>query len=198
MKKFIFIFFFILFLVLIINNSCEDKKEELIIYIQPFDDFPNNYLSHVKKELKKYYNKIEVKKSIPIPKNAFSKFSLRYRADTLIQFLSNETKNGHKTIGLTNKDICTKKGQYTDWGIFGLGYCPGKSCVVSSFRLTQINIKEQLFKVVIHELGHTFSLPHCPNKSCFMRDAEGGNPLNEETSFCTKCTKVLKENDWKL
>ncbi len=192
------LFLFLLFVGLFLNNSCVQNKEELFIYIQPFDDFPKNNLNYVVKELKKYYDKIEVKKPIPIPKNSLSKLTYRYRADSIIQFLSNETKSGHKTIGLTQKDICTKKGQYTDWGIFGLGYCPGKSCVVSTFRLTKINLKEQLFKVVIHELGHTFSLPHCPNKTCFMRDAEGGNPLNEETSFCPKCKEVLIEAGWKF
>jgi archaemetzincin len=29
-----------------------------------------------------------------------------------------------------------------------------------------------------------------------MRDAEGGNPLDEEKDFCKNCTKFLKNNGW--
>lgn len=54
----------------------------------------------------------------------------------------------------------------------------------------------QLFKVAIHELGHTEGLPHCPVKSCFMRDSEGRNPTNEEKEFYPKCKKQLIDKGW--
>lgn len=38
-------------------------------------------------------------------------------------------------IGITQKDISTSKGQYADWGIMGLAYRPGNSCVASYYRL---------------------------------------------------------------
>lgn len=69
----------------------------------------------------------------------------------------------------------------------GLGYCPGKACVASSFRLSPQKRQQQFFKVAIHELGHTQGLAHCAIKTCLMRDAEGGNHLDEETDFCQKC-----------
>jgi archaemetzincin len=80
----------------------------------------------------------------------------------------------------------------------GLGFCPGNVCVASTFRLSKKNLKEQFYKVAIHELGHTQGLPHCEDKSCFMRDAEGGNPLNEEHGFCEVCKLFLKSKGWEL
>jgi archaemetzincin len=35
-------------------------------------------------------------------------------------------------------------------------------------------------------------------KTCFMRDAEGGNPLNEEKEFCSTCKSFLVKKGWRL
>jgi archaemetzincin len=80
----------------------------------------------------------------------------------------------------------------------GLGYRPGKSCVVSDFRLSCKNKNEQCYKLVLHELGHTAGLPHCKVKTCLMRDAKGGNPFDQEKSFCGECKSFLKSKGWKL
>ena len=104
---------------------------------------------------------------------------------------------------MTNKDISTKKGKDPDYGIMGLGFCPGKSCIASTFRLNGKNKNEKLFKVAIHELGHTQGLAktntkHCPEKVCLMRDAEGKDHLNELKYFCSKCRPILINAGWEL
>jgi archaemetzincin len=78
----------------------------------------------------------------------------------------------------------------------GFGYCPGDACIASTFRLSKSEKLMQLFKAAIHELGHTHGLPHCSVQSCFMRDAEGGNPINEEKEFCSGCKKFLADRGW--
>ncbi len=171
--------------------------EAITIEIQPFEDLPDSYLTYVEMELKKIYDRVEVKPRIELPKKAFNK-RLRYRADTIIEYLSQITINHHLKMGLTSKDISCTNGKYPDWGVMGLGYCPGKSCVASSFRLDKTKVKEQLFKVAIHELGHTQGLPHCPVKTCFMRDAKGKNNTDEEKEFCVKCKAVLVKAGWNL
>jgi archaemetzincin len=55
---------------------------------------------------------------------------------------------------------------------------------------------EKLFKVAIHELGHTQGLKHCPVNDCLMRDAEGKDHLDEEKDFCKKCKAVLINAGW--
>jgi archaemetzincin len=114
----------------------------------------------------------------------------------LIDFLGKHTPNGHVSIGITHKDISATKDEYADWGVMGLGFCPGNACVVSTFRLSKAEKQEQLFKVAIHELGHTQGLPHCEEKTCFMRDAEGGNPTGEEKEFCPHCKDYLLKKGW--
>lgn len=144
------------------------------------------------------YSDIEIKKSIPFPRQAWYAPRKRYRADSLIKYLSTITPEGHLTIGLTTKDISTTNGNIKDWGIMGLGYCPGRSCVASTFRLDKTKRLEQLLKVSIHELGHTQGMPHCPVKTCYMQDAEGKNKMDTETEFCPNCKSVLVKAGWAL
>lgn len=187
--------------------SCSEKKNvvkekaakpAITILIQPFKDIQPESIEKVTEGIKKVYPNVKVLDVIDFPENAYYKGRNRYRADSIIKFLNNKTKEGFVTIGLTSKDISATRGKIKDFGIMGLGYRPGKACVASNFRLSKENREEQFYKIAIHELGHTQGLPHCPEKMCFMRDAEGKNPTNEETDFCKKCKTFLINKNWKF
>ncbi|MBC7553523.1 MAG: matrixin family metalloprotease [Taibaiella sp.] len=167
-----------------------DSENTLTINLQPFDGFPPELVRHLQIQLHSVCSTVILKDAVPFPRSAWFAPRARYKADTLIALLSSATLGKQVTIGLSGKDISTGKAG-KDWGVMGLGYQPGKACVVSTFRLRKANINEQLYKVAIHELGHTLGLPHCTHPDCFMRDAEGHNYLDEETRFCDKCTKKL-------
>lgn len=196
------IFCFILFLLIF---SCEKSKlsdlkseEEITILIQPFEDVKPKQLAEISENIRKIYPKIKILEPIDFPKNTFYQPRNRYRADSIIKYLRTKTLNNCVTLALTNKDISVTKGKVADFGVMGLGYRPGKACVASSFRLNTKNKNEQFYKIAIHELGHTQGLKHCPDKTCFMRDAEGKNPTNEEKDFCQNCKKVLRSKHWKI
>ena len=81
----------------------------------------------------------------------------------------------------------------------GLGYKPGKACVVSTYRLrktatSQKHFQQRLFKVVVHEMGHNFGLHHCPDETCIMVDAEGQMKLDQEKDLCNSCKQKLQIN----
>lgn len=147
-----------------------------------------------------------------LPEAAFVNIkSARYRADSLISIQQrNMPSTVDYVIGLTESDISVTKHdvdgtikapkwKYNDFGVMGLAYCPGKSCVVSGYRLKNRNSQlhmERFKKVVIHELGHNFGLPHCPNKKCVMTDAvesiitiDNANP-----GLCISCKSRLNIN----
>lgn len=188
-----------LFFILSCTDITQNKKvQPITIDIQPFSDISIEKVDFVYSELSKVYPKVTIKKPVDLPAMAYYKLRNRYRADSLIKFLGNQTKEGHLIIALTSKDISWKKGKIPDYGIMGLGLCPGQVCVASSFRLSKVDNLRQLFVVSIHELGHTQGLPHCSVKTCFMRDAEGGNPTDEETGFCPKCKALLVSRGWAL
>lgn len=185
--------------------SCEKSKlsdlkseEEITILIQPFEDVKPKQLEEISENIRKIYPKIKILEPIDFPKNTFYQPRNRYRADSIIKYLRTKTPENSVTLALTNKDISVTKGKVADFGVMGLGYRPGKACVASSFRLNTKNKNEQFYKIAIHELGHTQGLKHCPDKTCFMRDAEGKNPTNEEKDFCQNCKKVLRSKHWKI
>lgn len=190
---------------LFLTVSCSEKtplsktdEQPMTILIQPFRDISPQETAIAAEGIRKVYPNIKVLDPIDFPENAYYKERNRYRADSAIKFLNTRTKEGFVTIGLTTKDISVTKGKIKDYGIMGLGYRPGKACIASKFRLNKKNADEQFFKIAIHELGHTQGLKHCPEKSCFMRDAEGGNPTDEETDFCSSCKTFLIHKNWKF
>lgn len=196
------------------QSKLENISQETVIAIQPFEDFEKAYADTVKDALENLYGvQVQVLNQIEIPAYTFINVkSPRYRADSLIDFLKkNKSYDDYDhVIGLIKEDIsCTKYSdresktikapeyKYKDWGIFGLGYCPGESCIVSSHRLSKSTSKEnfieRLKKVSCHEMGHNFGLPHCPNKACIMQDAAETIKTvdNVKLFLCEECRKKI-------
>lgn len=125
--------------------------------------------------------------AVALPKTAFVNIkSPRYRADSLLVYLNKirKAEGADFAFGITTVDISTTKRdgngninkpeyKYSDWGIMGLAYRPGRAAVVSTFRLNETHPEfyHRLKKVSIHEFGHNLGLPHCPDKNCVMTDA---------------------------
>jgi archaemetzincin len=186
--------YFLFGVIMLIFFSCRENlaNSNRVIIIQPFNNFTPSLAKTVYQKLKAINPNTILKTALPLPANAYYPLRNRYRADSLIRYLSQFGNSDAVVIGITSKDISTTNNGISDWGIMGLGYCPGNACIVSTFRLSKTNLSEQFYKVAIHELGHTQGLPHCRNKKCFMRDAEGGNTLIEEKEFCSSCKSFLK------
>ncbi|MFQ6601992.1 Zn-dependent protease [Flavobacterium sp. C3NV] len=149
-------------------------------------------------EIKTINPNVVLRSNISFPENSYYKPRNRYRADSIIKSLKDNIGKDSLIVGLSNHDISTTYKGVKDWGVMGLGYRPGKSCVVSDFRMSRKNRNQQFYKVVLHELGHTEGLPHCETKICLMRDAEGGNHLDEEKDFCKNCKSFLVKKGWNL
>jgi len=205
--------FVVSLLLLIFLFSCSKSDKSVVnkvVGIQVYDGFQKEKAIVLAQEVTKFYKiKTFILSEIELPKQAFVNVkSPRYRADSIIA-IQNRTINDRLdfVLGLTNKDISiTKhdikgnikepKWKYNDFGVMGLAYCPGKSCIVSSFRLKHKDKTlefTRLKKVVIHEFGHNLGLPHCPNKHCVMTSAaEKISTIdNEKMKLCEKCKNLL-------
>jgi archaemetzincin len=172
-------------------------KYSRTVIVQPFHDLPSSQVSYTLKKLKAIFYEVKLLPPVQLPAHAYYQPRDRYRALKLLEWLSDQTPAKAITIGITSKDISVTKEGVSDYGVMGYAYKPGNACMASSFRLK--SSKEQsLFKVVIHELAHAEGLPHCPKKTCYLRDAEGKNRTAELTGFCSDCTKYLSQKGWKL
>jgi predicted Zn-dependent protease len=50
---------------------------------------------------------------------------------------------------------------------------------------------DRMVVLALHELGHTYSLTHCPDNSCLMKDAEGKMNLDDGQTYCQSCRSIL-------
>lgn len=194
--------------------SCSDKNQDLenkIVAIQPYKGFPKSKTDTLSKAISDFYHiSVIVLPEKELPKSAFVNIkSPRYRADTIINIQKKAIPDSVDFImGFTDKDVSVTKKEsdgsikkpewkYNDFGVMGLAYCPGKSAVISSFRLKTKDSKlhfTRLKKVTIHEFGHNLGLPHCPDPHCVMTSANEKISTidSEKMELCKKCkTKLL-------
>ncbi|MGX7666514.1 matrixin family metalloprotease [Flavobacterium pedocola] len=200
-------YFLILCSFLLISCS-EPISTKTVVGIQSYNGFSKDKAKLVAKTIADFY---EVKTILLtdkfISKKAFINVkSPRYRADSIILFQHRNIPDSLDfIIGLTTKDISTTKYKngrqmklpaykYQDWGVMGLGYCPGNSCVVSTFRIKHKDpekVTMRLRKVAVHEFGHNLGLPHCPDKKCVMTDAVESVATidNAKLALCSSCKR---------
>jgi archaemetzincin len=176
------------------------QKPQNSIALLPYNDFDTSLLAFIQNEAAVFYQcDVKVLQSCPLPQAAWYAPRSRYKADSLLNYQLGLKSSAATVAGLTGKDISTTNGSIPDWGVFGLGFCPGKACVISTHRLqkaskTKEQLKERLIKVVLHELGHNFGLPHCTNSlSCLMADAGGtiAQVDRERKWLCDKCREKI-------
>ena len=203
---------FLLFLVFgILCNACATKSDNrsLTIALQPFEDFPQDYMDTVSAVLKTTFSADVVHLSpMTLPKTAFvNQKSPRFRGDSLLLHLRANKSSSHDIVlGLTTKDISVTKrdwqgailqpeSKYADWGVFGVAIYNQPYALVSTFRLNSKHalFVDRLVKICIHEIGHNLALPHCDSERCIMRDAAESIQTIDgvERTFCESCSKQI-------
>lgn len=185
------------------SNHIDDKwlpktPAKTIVLLQPFPGISQQLLNMLKDSIPNYYPiSIQVGQTANLPAFAYYQPRNRYKADSILIVLE-RNRNEHVRIvaGITEQDISVKKGNIDDYGIMGYGYSPGYVCIVSTFRLNKDGVSQKVFeqrllKTVVHELGHNFGLPHCPNPHCLMADAKGKLAQDNEIGLCVICKSNL-------
>jgi archaemetzincin len=164
-----------------------------LIYLAPLGDgLANEDFDFVERALVAFYA-VEVRRLAreALPKSAYYAKRKRYRAERLLSFLeARMPEGGLRILGVTGADISTSKPPHDDWGILGLANMSQPPCVVSSFRCKRMaknaeHVRVRLGKTCVHEIGHTFGLPHCPTEGCLMHDGEGSVlTTDSESDLC--------------
>jgi archaemetzincin len=117
----------------------------------------------------------------------------QYLSSELLGSLKKSTEEEARLVGITEVDLYVPRLNF----VFGEANVLSGTAIVSLCRLRQeyyglapdeFMFMERATKEIVHELGHTFGLGHCPNSKCVMHfsnsladtDLKGAN-------FCSKC-----------
>jgi archaemetzincin len=86
--------------------------------------------------------------------------------------------------------------------IYGEAQLGGKACIVSTYRLknelgsasSHSAVIERSIKEALHELGHTFNLRHCQDRTCIMHYCHTVRDVDrKENHFCRYCSILLDD-----
>lgn len=147
--------------------------------------------------------RVEVAAPRPMPKAAWYAPRKRWRAEKLLEDLDRaEYPGAWRVAAITEQPISTTKGDVHDWGIAGLGSLGGKTSVFSSYYFRPVKkdpekYRRYLENLVLHEVGHTLGLPHCPLERCIMADAQGNALRAARASInelCPRCWQGVRDH----
>ena len=163
-----------LFLIFMIAGCSSGPGSSLYakgIAIQPIAFNDPSRLAFVQHEISSFYHcPVYVLPGMDMP-SAFLNLNKgeRYSADSILRCLAHRKDDSVAILlGLTGKDIYIAAkdafgrikepaSKYAVWGILGLGYTPGKACVISDARFRSTDSSKydhRLRAIVIHEIGH--------------------------------------------
>lgn len=136
----------------------------------------------------------------PISEEAFVSARDQYNALVILKDLSlNYCPDSLKVLGITNRDLCNPILQY----VFGEAYMGGRAALISCHRLyagqhggpvSREQFLDRVVKVAVHEIGHTFSIPHCHTGRCVMRASNNLAELDEKLNYlCPYCEVFLAD-----
>jgi archaemetzincin len=153
------------------QNSKYDKLTNVVYEIKGLGDVDDVYLKRVSTIVSNFYGfKTIVKDKVDISDDMYIKNTSKI-LNASICLRSLDSYNV-KRIYVTNKELWAT-GDF----INGLSYLNGNSVIVT---ILSKNFEE----TVKHEVGHTFGLEHCSEKTCVMASA---NDQFETGKFCNKC-----------
>ncbi|RMF99914.1 MAG: hypothetical protein D6726_12180 [Nitrospirae bacterium] len=169
------------------------------IYLVPIGKIQWWILEDVKTTLEeRFLFSVTIVDSVPFPYEAVTREREQMDTREIFRILSDWSPKG-LVIGVIDFDIFTQGVNF----LFGEADPVEGIAVVSMARLreefygsepAQELMIERLKKEVVHEMGHLFSLRHCPHDRCVMHFSNTISTTDFKTDrFCPVCSKTLKE-----
>ena len=164
------------------------------IYIQPMCEVGEELLRYLGIRLEEIYgHPCMIALPVRIPEFSYSADRDQYNAEVIVEkIMENIPDDAEKILGVVNVDLFVPGLNF----VFGLA--AGNTAVISLARLrpeyygekkNEYLLRERTLKESIHELGHTFGLPHCFNIRCIMHFS---NRLEDTDikgpDFCDVCS----------
>ena len=135
---------------------------------------------------------VEIKSGFSDLAQAYDPQRMQYLSSKLLAALG-KAEREERVVGITDVDLYVPRLNF----VFGEADIVSGTAIVSLCRLRQeyygLAPDEALFleratKEIVHEMGHTFGLGHCPNNKCVMHFSNSLADTDlKEAHFCNMC-----------
>ena len=121
----------------------------------------------------------------------------QYHSTPILERLAVRAPEGVlKVIAVTQVDLFIPILTY----VYGEAQLGGKSAILSIHRLQEgfaaanPSLQCRLAKEAVHELGHTFGLRHCPERTCIMHYCRSTQDVDRKSEqLCRHCRVLLQD-----
>jgi archaemetzincin len=177
------------------------RSEDKIIAVQPLGDVRADVLEVIAANLQVFFQiRTEVFPDQPVPEGAYKAHRGQYDCYPILKFLGTlKPHHAIRIIGVTEVDLFIPILTY----VFGEAEMGGNAAVISTYRPARSKDREpvspkRLFeraaKIAVHEMAHTFRLPHCKEEECIMQSFPVLSHIDEKPiHFCRYCVTFLKD-----
>jgi archaemetzincin len=135
---------------------------------------------------------VEIGAGFGDPAQAYDRARKQYLSSGLLASLG-KAKREERVVGIADVDLYVPRLSF----VFGEARIGSGTAIVSLCRLRQeyygLDLDEALFleratKGIVHELGHTFGLGHCPDHNCVMHFSNSLADTDvKHAHFCDRC-----------
>jgi archaemetzincin len=163
------------------------------ITLKPLGDIADQIMEELKDRVGGIFHcPVEIKAGFGDLAQAYNPERKQYFSSKLLASLG-KSEREERVVGISDVDLYVPRLNF----VFGEADMVSGTAIVSLCRLRQeyygLAPDEALFlkratKEIIHELGHTFGLGHCPNNKCVMHFSNSLADTDlKEALFCNKC-----------
>jgi len=163
------------------------------ITLEPLGDVADETMDKLKDRVGDIFHcPAEIKTGCSDLAQAYDPQRKQYFSSELLASLG-KSEREERVVGIADVDLYVPRLNF----VFGEADMVSGTAIVSLCRLRQeyygLAPDEALFleratKEIVHELGHTFGLRHCPNNKCVMHFSNGLADTDlKEAHFCNQC-----------